>query len=49
MKQYPKFISLVGGIIAFFSFALPWVGIYSGISRVIDGFHPMFVILIYIL
>lgn len=46
MKQYPRFISLVGGIIAFFSFALPWVDIYSGVELVIGGFHFVFLILI---
>lgn len=30
--QYPRFISLVGGIIAFFSFAMPWESNYSGLK-----------------
>ncbi|MDE0086805.1 MAG: hypothetical protein OXU23_13890 [Candidatus Poribacteria bacterium] len=30
MKQYSRFITLTGGILAFFSFALPWKHIYSG-------------------
>ncbi len=45
MKQYPRFISLVGGIIAFFSFALPWVDIHSGVELAISGFHFILVIL----
>ena len=32
MKQHSRFISLVGGIIAFFSFALPWESRYSGLE-----------------
>ena len=32
MKQHSRFISLVGGIIAFFSFALPWESRYSGLQ-----------------
>lgn len=31
MKQYPRFITLIGGILAFFSFALPWKHTYSGV------------------
>ncbi len=30
MKQYSRFITLTGGILAFFSFALPWKHTYSG-------------------
>ncbi len=30
MKQYSRLISLVGGVISFFSFALPWVEDSSG-------------------
>ena len=44
--QYPRFISLAGGLLAFFSFALPWVEVYRGVSLVIAGFHPILVILI---
>ena len=32
MKQHSRFISLVGGIIAFFSFALPWESRDSGLE-----------------
>ena len=30
MKQYSRFITLTGGMLAFFSFALPWKHTYSG-------------------
>ncbi len=30
MKQYSRFITLTGGILAFFSFVLPWKHTYSG-------------------
>ncbi len=32
MKQYSRFISLAGGILAFFSLALPWESNYSGLQ-----------------
>lgn len=31
MQQYARFITLIGGILAFFCFALPWESNYSGI------------------
>lgn len=46
MRNYSRYITLLGGLLAFFSFALPWVGTYSGVELVIDGFHPVLVILI---
>ncbi len=46
MKQYSRFITLTGGLLAFFSFALPWVGVYKGVGLVIRGFHSILVLLI---
>ncbi|MCY4401655.1 MAG: hypothetical protein OXD54_03685 [Candidatus Poribacteria bacterium] len=49
MKQYSRYLALAGGIIAFFSFALPWVGIYSGVELAIDGLHAsIFLFLIFL-
>ena len=49
MKQYSRYLALAGGIIAFFSFALPWVGIYSGVELAIDGLHvSIFLFLIFL-
>lgn len=48
MKQYSRFITLAGGVLAFFSFALPWVEVYSGVELVISGFEPTIVFLIII-
>lgn len=45
MRNYSRYITLIGGLLAFFSFALPWVGVYSGVNRVIGGFHLILVIL----
>lgn len=49
MRKYSRYIPLIGGLLAFFSFALPWVGVYKGIGLVIGGFHPISVILIILL
>ncbi len=49
MKQYSRYLALAGGIIAFFSFALPWVGIYSGVELANDGLHvSIFLFLIFL-
>ncbi len=37
MKQFPLFLSLAGGILAFFSFTLPWVDQVSGVVSVKFG------------
>ena len=46
MRNYSRYITLIGGLLAFFSFTLPWVSGSSGVELVIGGFHPIFVILI---
>ena len=46
MRNYSRYITLIGGLLAFFSFALPWVSVDSGVELVIGGFHPVLVILI---
>lgn len=45
MRNYLHYITLAGGLLAFFSFALPWVGIYSGVELAISGFNFILVIL----
>lgn len=45
MSTYSRYIALIGGLLAFFSFALPWIETYSGVELVISGFHPVLVIL----
>ncbi len=37
MKKFPLFLSLAGGILAFFSFTLPWVDQVSGVIAVKFG------------
>lgn len=38
MKQYSRFITLLGGVLAFFSFSMPWANKYKlGIEYVRDG------------
>ena len=46
MKQYSRYITLAGGILAFFSFTLPWVNVYSGVGLVISGFNSITVIFV---
>lgn len=41
MKQYSRFITLIGGILAFFSFALPWKHTYSGAVLANDSGWPV--------
>lgn len=45
MKQYSRYITLAGGILAFFSFSMPWEDEYElGIEYVQDGeFLPIIV------
>lgn len=44
MKQYSRFITLVGGILAFFSFSLPWEKSYSGIELASSGVGALSII-----
>lgn len=46
MRNYSRYITLAGGLLAFFSFVFPWVDSYSGVELAIGGFHPISVILI---
>lgn len=39
MQQYSRFIMLAGGILALFSFVLPWEGSYSGVEFANMGFN----------
>lgn len=45
MRRYSRYITLAGGLLAFFSFTLPWVGVYKGVGLAIGGFHPILIIL----
>ena len=49
MKQYSRFITLVGGILAFFSFSLPWEKNHSGIELASIGVNTFTVIVIILL
>ncbi|MCG9129856.1 hypothetical protein JT359_19875 [Candidatus Poribacteria bacterium] len=52
MKHYSRFITLAGGILAFFSLALPWESNYSGLRLAIrDGgiVTLVFIVSIYII
>ncbi len=49
MKEYSRFITLAGGILAFFCFSLPWEKRYSGIdlaSSGVDAFTVAVIILL---
>ena len=46
MKQYSRFITLVGGILAFFCFSLPWEKDYSGIELASIGVNSFTVVVI---
>lgn len=41
MKHYSRFITLAGGILAFFSFALPWDDDYLGVEYVNMSFNTI--------
>jgi hypothetical protein len=46
MKQYSRYITLIGGILAFLSFSMPWVedDVYAGIEYVHEAeFFPTIV------
>ena len=43
MKHYSRYITFAGGMLAFFSFVLPWVEMLSGINLAILGFHPIII------
>lgn len=45
MRNYARYITLLGGLLTFFSFALPWGEAYSGVEIANDGFHLVLVIL----
>ena len=49
MKQYSRFITLAGGILAFFCFSLPWEKNYSGIELASSGVNAFTVIVIILL
>ncbi len=44
MKQYSRFITLAGGVLALFSFALPWDEDYSGVEFANMSFNSITVI-----
>ena len=45
MKQYSRFITVIGGILAFFSFALPWESDLSG-AQLANGGGTLITILL---
>ena len=51
MKQYSRLISLAGGVLALFSFALPWESNYSGVelaNNTSDNSDVGFVVIVFI-
>ena len=51
MKQYSRFITLAGGILALFSFVLPWESDYSGVELANNTSHNSdvgFVLIVFI-
>ena len=49
MKKYSRFITLIGGILAFFCFALPWDADYSGVELANLGKGTLVTILLFVI